>query len=208
LQAPVSNEVRKVPQLISTIMSSQPQAEIPCEISVIVQAHHSGQLNQLLVANNLFYRTSISGTASSSNDAKVSSIPSLPDLSTLNLGVSGRLSLNEVSSRGSLGSVYRGAFEGAHEATTASSSTSVIIKLVVGEEKLSLLRHEATIYQRATHLQGSVLPRNYGFYENEKQTVAFILLEDCGLPYGQSFEGLSDATKSVASDYHINNVYV
>ncbi|KAF8507396.1 hypothetical protein JB92DRAFT_3145374 [Gautieria morchelliformis] len=176
-------------------MSGQPQAELPSEISIISHAHNPGQLNRLIAANDLFFRTSIGGTTSSYNDTKVSSIPSIPDLSTLKLGVSGRLSLNEFLSRGSLGSVYRGAFEGAHEAAGASSTTSVIIKLVVEEDNLALLSHEASIYQRATRLQGSVLPHNYGFYENEKQTVAFILLEDCGLPYGKSFEDLSDATK-------------
>ena len=149
-------------------------------------------------ANNLFYRSSTSGTLSSRRDTTIATTSSLPDISALNLGVTqSRLSLNETLSRGTLGTVHRGSIEGDHGTASTPASPSVIIKLVVGEDKLVLLKHEAIIYQYAKRLQGSVLPHCYGFYENEKHTAAFILLEDCGMPYGQRFEALPDKTKSV-----------
>lgn len=181
-------------------MSTEIQAEIP-SISLVLDAlypaHPRGITN-----SNLFYKTSINGTSASNKVTNVPPTSSVPDISGLRLdNLGSRLSLNDTISRGSLGTVHHASFEGARDGTRSASafpSVPLVIKLVVGEDKLVLLRHEAIIYQYVTRLQGSVLPRNYGYYEDEKQKAAFLLLEDCGKPYGQTFEAFSDESKSVA----------
>ena len=183
-------------------MSTRTHAQFPAEIVLGHSSHHSTHPDNLTEADSLFYRSSASDTTLSSlEDTTVSTVSTLPDLSALHLGASqSRLSLDKTLSRGTLGSVYRGSVERDHDtASSASASSSVIIKLVFGEDKLVLLKHEAIIYQYAKHLQGRVLPHCYGFYENEKHTAGFILLQDCGMPYGRGFEALSDKTKSVSS---------
>ena len=181
-------------------MSAQAQPEHPA-ISLVIDGRHIAHFTEL-TEDKLFHRTSTSGTLSSRNGTNVSTTSPLPDIAALKLDTREfRLSLHETLSRGSLGSVHRASFEDSHDAASPSPLTSipvpVVIKLVIGYDKLILLRHEAIIYQYVKCLQGSVLPRNYGYYENEKRTAAFLLLEDCGMPYGQSFEALSDGAKSV-----------
>jgi len=97
-------------------------------------------------------------------------------------------------SRGSLADVYRGVLNVDNEKKSTSQQTFVA-KVAMGMEGMDNLKHETIMYQYAPNLQGSVLPRCYGYYENEQGTAAFILLEDCGRPYNGPLKDLPDSTK-------------
>jgi hypothetical protein len=181
-------------------MSTETQAELPI-ISLVLDSLHPTHTRGI-TDSNIFYKRSINGTLSSHKKTNEPATSALPELSTLDQ-TECRLCLDDTVSRGSLGTIHHASFECARDTTRSASasslpSVSLVIKLVVGEDKIELLRHEAIIYQYAKRLQGRVLPRSYGYYEDEKQKAAFLLLEDCGNPYGQSFEALPDGSKSVS----------
>ncbi|KAF8511264.1 hypothetical protein BU17DRAFT_97365 [Hysterangium stoloniferum] len=102
-------------------------------------------------------------------------------------------SIWEHISRGSVADVYRGALNVDTEKDSASQR-AFVVKVAMGMEGVDNLKYETIMYQYAPDLQGSVLPRCYGYYENE-QGAALILLEDCGRPYDGPLQDLPDHTK-------------
>jgi hypothetical protein len=154
-------------------MSSASQTlQIPEEIIFKLDLLPTTQRADL--TGNHFTQKLVSGSGSQlfdhqdqgNNATSSKSDPVLDSFSSLNLGdTAARLTFMERVACGSFGTIYCASMDAADG--LKHKAPSLTVKLVIGEEKIHSLRHEATMYQHTKALQS---------------------LEDCGHPFEDSLK--------------------
>ena len=180
---------------MSASVGFQPPAKIELNLNLLPQTQRveltDNHFSATAAADTFCWKNQEKDATDSGSDALLDSLASLHlEQPALHLVLTDRVA------RGSLGAVYQASFNTPDG--VAFNSPAVVVKLVMGRDSVVSLRHEAAVYQQAKLLQGHVLPRYFGIYENGEQNAGCIVLESCGRPFTQPFEDLLQENKCAA----------